>query len=71
MDPIYGLAPLSSELLAGCKHSLFERLERVHQLGAIWLIPRFSALTHSRAEHSRGVAYLAGLFALRAAARRP
>jgi HD superfamily phosphohydrolase len=60
-DPIYGEFTLPPNLQRAMKHPAFQRLDRIAQLGFSMFCPGMEHLRHTRAEHSKGVAYLAGV----------
>jgi len=55
-DPVYGCIQLPKLVQDVLKHPLFLRLSEVHQLALAQFV--FTRAQHTRAEHSKGVAYL-------------
>jgi len=60
-DPIYGTFTLPSNIQRAIAHPAFQRLYHIAQLGLAMYSPGFEGLRHTRAEHSIGTAYLAGV----------
>jgi len=58
-DPIYGCIKVSQMLRKFMCHPIFQRLERIKQLGIC--VKVFPSTNHTRKEHSLGVMHLAGL----------
>ncbi len=59
-DPLYGIFEIPASLAEIVNSKAFQRLKRLHQGGAIYLIDR--RINHTRFEHSLGVMYLVRFF---------
>jgi len=57
--PVYGFINLPASLKLFVDHPLFQRLERIKQLGLCFKV--YPSASHSRKEHSLGVMHLAGV----------
>jgi HD superfamily phosphohydrolase len=57
--PVYGFIKVPLDLIPFIDHPLFQRLQRIKQLGSC--IKVFPSVGHSRMEHSLGVMHLAGI----------
>ena len=60
-DRVHGQITLPGLLIAVMDTAAFQRLDRVRQLGGCYFV--YPSATHTRKEHSLGVAYLAGYMA--------
>jgi hypothetical protein len=70
-DPVHGAFQLSGIALQLSRTRQVQRLKRLKQLGLTCLVPRYSFATHTRWQHSLGVAHLAGVVGSSIAAAQP
>lgn len=63
-DKIWGVIALSSISYDVCNHPVFKRLSQYRQLGILPYYETYKHATHTRFDHSRGVAYLARFTAI-------
>jgi HD superfamily phosphohydrolase len=68
-DPLYGIIKLSSNSIKIIKEPAFTRLKNIRQLGTLDIV--FPGASHSRYEHSLGVAHLARITALNLLKKHP
>jgi HD superfamily phosphohydrolase len=70
-DQVHGFIQLPQVALQLSRTRQVQRLKRLKQLGLTCLIPRYSFATHTRWQHSLGVAHLAGVVGSSIAASQP
>ena len=68
-DRVHGQIAMNGLLVAAMDTAEFQRLDRVRQLGGCYFV--YPSATHTRKEHSMGVAHLAGFMAKHLAKSQP